>query len=31
MEHLRRAVTLLAEIGGRPGELDPEIWKLVAR
>ena len=29
MDHLRRAVTLFAEIGGRPGELEPEIWKLV--
>ena len=27
--HLRRAVALFAEIGGRPGELEPEIWKLV--
>ena len=23
------AHTLFAEIGGRPGELEPEIWKLV--
>lgn len=30
MAHLRRAVTLFAEVGGRPGELEPEIWKLVA-
>jgi hypothetical protein len=22
-------VTLFAEVGGRPGELEPEIWKLV--
>ncbi|HEX7399358.1 MAG TPA: tetratricopeptide repeat protein [Candidatus Limnocylindrales bacterium] len=29
MEHLTRAVTLFAEVGGRPGELEPEIWKLV--
>ena len=29
LEHLKRAVTLFAEIGGRPGELEPEIWKLV--
>ena len=29
MQHLRRAVALFAEIGGRPGELEPEIWKLV--
>jgi hypothetical protein len=28
MAHLRRAVTLFAEIDGRPGELEPEIWKL---
>ena len=27
--HLRRAVALFADIGGRPGELEPEIWKLV--
>lgn len=30
MEHLKRAVATFAEIGGRPGELEPEIWKLVA-
>jgi tetratricopeptide (TPR) repeat protein len=29
MEHLKRAVTLFADVGGRPGELEPEIWKLV--
>ncbi len=29
MDHLKRAVALFAEIGGRPGELEPEIWKLV--
>ena len=29
MWHLRRAVALFAEVGGRPGELEPEIWKLV--
>ena len=29
MTHLKRAVALFAEIGGRPGELEPEIWKLV--
>ena len=29
MGHLRRAVALFAEIGGRPGELEPEIWRLV--
>ena len=27
--HLKRAVTLFADVGGRPGELEPEIWKLV--
>jgi tetratricopeptide (TPR) repeat protein len=30
MTHLKRAVALFAEIGGRPGELEPEIWMLVA-
>jgi tetratricopeptide (TPR) repeat protein len=30
MAHLKRAVALFADIGGRPGELEPEIWKLVA-
>ena len=29
LDHLERAVTLFAEIGGRRGELEPEIWKLV--
>ncbi len=29
MDHLKRAVAIFAEIGGRPGELQPEIWKLV--
>ena len=29
MEHLTQAVRLFAEIGGRPGELELEIWKLV--
>jgi tetratricopeptide (TPR) repeat protein len=29
IEHLKRAVSLFAEVGGRPGELEPEIWKLV--
>jgi tetratricopeptide (TPR) repeat protein len=29
MEHLKRAVAIFAEIGGRPGELEPEVWKLV--
>ena len=28
MDHLKRAVTLFAEIGGRSGELQPEVWKL---
>jgi DNA-binding SARP family transcriptional activator/tetratricopeptide (TPR) repeat protein len=30
MDHLKRAVALFAEVGGRPGELEPEIWKLVS-
>ena len=30
MEHLKRAVSLFADVGGRPGELEPEIWKLVS-
>jgi DNA-binding SARP family transcriptional activator/tetratricopeptide (TPR) repeat protein len=30
MEHLLRAVALFADVGGRPGELEPEIWKLVS-
>jgi DNA-binding SARP family transcriptional activator len=30
MTHLKRAVGLFAEVGGRPGELEPEIWKLVS-
>jgi DNA-binding SARP family transcriptional activator/tetratricopeptide (TPR) repeat protein len=30
MEHLKRAVALFADVGGRPGELEPEIWKLVS-
>lgn len=29
MDHLKRAVGLFAEIGGWPGVLEPEIWKLV--
>ena len=29
MVHLKRAVAIFAEVGGRPGELEPEIWKLV--
>ena len=30
MSHLKRAVALFAEVGGGPGELEPEIWKLVS-
>jgi DNA-binding SARP family transcriptional activator/tetratricopeptide (TPR) repeat protein len=30
MEHLKRAVAIFADVGGAPGELKPEIWKLVA-
>jgi tetratricopeptide (TPR) repeat protein len=30
MEHLKRAVALFADVAGAPGELEPEIWKLVA-
>ena len=30
MVHLKRAVALFADVGGRPDELTPEIWKLVA-
>ena len=29
MEHLKRAVAIFADVGGRPGEFEPEIWKLV--
>ncbi len=29
MDHLKRAVAIFAEIEGRPGVLEPEIWKLV--
>lgn len=29
MDHLKRAVAIFAEISGRPGVLEPEIWKLV--
>jgi tetratricopeptide (TPR) repeat protein len=29
MDHLKLAVTLFSEVGRRPGELEPEIWKLV--
>jgi tetratricopeptide (TPR) repeat protein len=28
MAHLKRAVALFADVGGRAGELEPEIWKL---
>ncbi len=30
MVHLKRAVALFADVGGRPGEPEPEIWKLVS-
>ncbi len=30
MAHLKQAVAIFAEVGGNPGELEPEIWKLVA-
>jgi ATP/maltotriose-dependent transcriptional regulator MalT len=29
MAHLKLAVAIFAEVGGRPGDLEPEIWKLV--
>jgi DNA-binding SARP family transcriptional activator/tetratricopeptide (TPR) repeat protein len=29
MEHLKLAVAIFADIGGRPGVPEPEIWKLV--
>jgi tetratricopeptide (TPR) repeat protein len=29
MEHLKLAVSIFAEVGGQPDELQPEIWKLV--
>jgi tetratricopeptide (TPR) repeat protein len=29
MEHLKRAVTIFAEVGGPPDELQPEIWMLI--
>jgi DNA-binding SARP family transcriptional activator len=29
MIHLKRAVQLFAEVGGRPGDLRPEVWTLV--
>ncbi|HEU4673788.1 MAG TPA: BTAD domain-containing putative transcriptional regulator [Candidatus Limnocylindrales bacterium] len=29
MDHLKRAVAIFADIGGRPGVAEPEIWKLV--
>ena len=28
MDDLKRAVALFADVGGRPGEQEPEIWKL---
>jgi tetratricopeptide (TPR) repeat protein len=28
MEHLKAAVAIFADVGGQPGELEPEIWKL---
>jgi hypothetical protein len=30
MAHLKQAVALFADVGGGPGGLEPEIWKLVA-
>jgi tetratricopeptide (TPR) repeat protein len=29
IERLKHAVAIFADLGGRPGELEPEIWKLV--
>lgn len=29
LDHLKRAVAIFADVGGRPGELEPEIWKLI--
>ena len=29
MAHLKLAVAIFAEVGGHPGDLEPEIWKLV--
>jgi DNA-binding SARP family transcriptional activator len=29
MVHLKLAVAIFAEVGGHPGDLEPEIWKLV--
>lgn len=29
MARLKHAVEIFAEVGGLPGELEPEIWKLV--
>ena len=29
MIHLKRAVALFADIGGRPGDLRPEVWTMV--
>lgn len=28
MAHLKRAVTIFAEVGADAGEMQPEIWKL---
>ena len=29
MEHLKRAVTIFAEVGDEAGGMQPEVWKLV--
>jgi hypothetical protein len=29
MEHLKRAVTLFAEVGDGEAAMQPEVWKLV--
>ncbi len=29
MEHLKRAVTIFAEVGDETGGMQPEVWKLV--
>ena len=29
MEHLKRAVTIFAEVGDGEGGMQPEVWKLV--
>jgi len=28
MDHLKRAVTIFADLGGQTDALDPEVWKL---